>query len=78
MGWVKEDTLLVKDFKFKDFKEALKFVNEVSRIAQKLGHHPNILIHDYNKVRITTTTHSENRVTEKDKKLAKEIDKLKI
>jgi len=74
--WIEEDLLLVKDFKFKNFKESLEFVKKVAKVAEKLGHHPNILLHDYNKVRIITTTHSENKITSKDRKLAKEIDKI--
>ncbi len=76
MKWIEEDMLLVRDFNFKDFKSALEFVNKVAKLAQKAGHHPNILIHNYNKVRITLTTHSENKITEKDRSLAREIDKL--
>ena len=76
MKWIEEDMLLVRDFNFKDFKSALEFVNKVANLAQKVGHHPNILIHNYNKVRITLTTHSENKITEKDRSLAREIDKL--
>jgi 4a-hydroxytetrahydrobiopterin dehydratase len=78
MVWKEEGILLVKDFEFKDFSKAVDFVNKIAKVAEKADHHPNILIHSYNKVRITLTTHSENKITEKDRKLAKEIDKIKM
>lgn len=44
-------------FKFKDFKEAMDFVNKVARIAEEEGHHPDITV-SYNKVQIELTTHA--------------------
>ncbi|MBS3084449.1 4a-hydroxytetrahydrobiopterin dehydratase [Candidatus Pacearchaeota archaeon] len=76
MVWKEEDMLLVKEFKFKDFLGAIEFVNKVAKLAERINHHPNILIHSYNLVRITLTTHSENKITKKDYEMAKEIDKL--
>lgn len=68
---------LVKDFSFKSFQEAMKFVNQVAKIAEDLNHHPDILIHDYNQVKITTTTHDQgNKITQKDKNLVKKIEAL--
>ena len=68
---------LAKSFEFSDFREAFAFCTKVAFIAEKLNHHPSISI-DYNKVRISTTTHdSGNIITEKDRKLTAEIDKLK-
>ena len=46
-----------KQFKFKDFKEAMSFVNKVAEIAENEGHHPDIKI-SYNKVEIELTTHA--------------------
>jgi len=73
-GW-KYRGLLIKEFEFNDFEAALSFVNKVGEIAQSKNHHPNILIHDYKKVRIETSTHSENGITEKDLDLVKAINK---
>ena len=75
MKWIKEANMLVKDFEFKDFKDAVNFVNRVAKISEKARHHPNILLHSYNKVRITLSTHSEGKVTKKDEELSREIDK---
>lgn len=67
---------LTKTFEFSDFKASMSFVNQIAEIAEKNNHHPNIAI-NFNKVEITTTTHSEgNRVTDKDEKLALEIEAL--
>lgn len=46
-----------KEFKFKDFKESMVFVNKVARIAEEEGHHPDITV-SYNKVQIELTTHA--------------------
>ena len=77
-GWDFGDSgkSIIKNFKFKDFKEAIEFVNKVSEIAEKEEHHPNIKIYDYNNVEIELTTHASNGLTEKDFKVAEEIDLL--
>ena len=76
MNWEKEDKLLVKEFEFSNFKEAVDFVNNIVPLAEKANHHPDILIHAYKKVRVSLTTHDADQVTEKDYALAKEIDKI--
>ena len=75
--WEKKAPKLVKEFKFKDFKQAMEFVNKVAEIAEQLKHHPDIHIH-YNRVVIETWTHSENDITQKDYKLAEEIDRIRV
>lgn len=61
---------------FKDFSEAFAFVTRVALLAEKHDHHP-YWTNVYNKVEVTLNTHSAgNIVTEKDRKLAAEIDKL--
>ena len=61
----------------KDFSEALSFVNKVGTFAEEMGHHPDILMHSWNKVKITVSTHSEDGVTEKDFQLAEKIESIK-
>lgn len=63
-----------KTFELKDFKEALAFVNTVGELAEAANHHPTITMHDYKKVTISLTTHSEGKVTEKDHELSKQIE----
>ena len=74
--WKLKDGKLNKEFKFENFLQAVEFVNKLAKIAEKLNHHPDICIYDYNKMNISIFTHSEGKVTEKDYKLAEEIDML--
>lgn len=61
---------------FKNFAEALAFVNTVGVIAEKENHHPNISIFNWNKVKITLSTHSIGGLSENDFILAAKIDEL--
>ncbi|MBP9771592.1 MAG: 4a-hydroxytetrahydrobiopterin dehydratase [Candidatus Pacebacteria bacterium] len=74
-GWILEGKSLVRAFEFKDFAEALVFVNKVGTEAEKVEHHPDITI-AYNKVTLTLSTHSEGGLTEKDFDLAKAINRI--
>lgn len=69
---------LNKKFEFKDFSEALKFVNKVAGVAEKYGHHPDIHLILYNKLVITIYTHSVKGLTNWDFELAELIDKIKL
>ena len=72
--WRQEDESLVRDYEFKDFAEAMAFVNRVADAAEEANHHPDILVHGWNKVRLTLTTHDSGGLTEKDHALARRID----
>jgi 4a-hydroxytetrahydrobiopterin dehydratase len=72
--WIYSNNQIEKEFSFKDFIEASSFVTSVGLEAEKMDHHPDILIHSWNKVKITVSTHSEGGVTEKDFQLAKKIE----
>jgi 4a-hydroxytetrahydrobiopterin dehydratase len=65
---------LVKTFQFKDFEEALKFINSVGQIAESMNHHPKI-INLYNTVTLELWTHDQNAITDLDFQLADEIDR---
>lgn len=73
-GWKYEKGTIVKDFERANFGDALQFVNAVGELAEKLDHHPDILLHNYKFAQITLTTHSEKGITEKDIALAKLIE----
>ena len=77
-GWREEDGQLVRDLEFKDFAAALAYVNDVAEKAEEENHHPDILIHGWNKVRLTLSTHSEGKVTQADHDLAAGIDGLGV
>ena len=64
-----------KQFTFKDFKEALEFVNKVGALAEEASHHPDIEL-GWGRVKVTLVTHSEGKVTAKDHDLAQKIDEL--
>lgn len=62
-----------KKFQFKNFTQALGFIVKVGVVSEKMNHHPE-LFNVYNKVNIRLTTHDAGGVTDKDIKLASEID----
>lgn len=62
--------------KCKDFKHAMAILNSFADIAEKLQHHPDLGIRNYNEVFVATTTHDVGKVTEKDYELAREINDL--
>jgi 4a-hydroxytetrahydrobiopterin dehydratase len=74
--WRLERGEIIRDLKFDNFARALEFVNRVGALAESLDHHPDILIHGWNKVRLSLMTHSANGLTEKDFELAARIDSL--
>ena len=73
-GWSQEEKQITKEFQFKDFVEALSFVNKLGAEAEKMNHHPDIFIHSWNKVKITISTHSEGGITKKDFQLVEKIE----
>lgn len=73
-SWTFENESISKQFQFKDFIEALSFVNAVGLEAEKMDHHPDILMFAWNKVKITISTHDAGGVTEKDFSLAQKIE----
>jgi len=75
-AWRREGTAIARELQLADFKEALAFVDKVGELAERANHHPDILIHSYNRVRLTLSTHSAGGVTEADLNLAAEIDRL--
>ena len=74
-GWKFKEEKIKKKFEFANFAEALVFVNEVGEIAERLDHHPDIKF-GWGYVKIKTTTHDRDGVTDFDIELAKQIDAL--
>lgn len=74
-AWRKgEDRSIERDFSFADFAAAIVFVNRVAELAEAANHHPDILVHGWNKVRLTLSTHSQGGLTEADFTVAGQID----
>ena len=74
--WRREGDAIVRDFEVGDFAAAMAFVNAVAGLAEAANHHPDILIHGWNKVRLTLSTHSADGLTQSDLDLARGIDGL--
>lgn len=70
-----ESSKIVKEFKFGDFVQAMKFVNQIAEIAENEGHHPDISIR-YNKVEITLWTHFVKGLSENDFIVAAKIENI--
>ena len=74
--WRLADGALVRDLKLEDFAAVIALVNRVAEAAEAANHHPDLLIHGWNGLRVTLSTHSEGGVTEADLALAATIDGL--
>ena len=72
-GWQLKGVQISRQYTFKDFVEAMAFVNRVAELAEAADHHPDITIH-YKRVVLTLATHSAGGLTEKDFSLAQRID----
>lgn len=72
--WRREGEAIVRDRRFTDFRAAIAFVERVAEIAEAANHHPDILVHGWNKVRLTLSTHSEGGITAADLALAEQLD----
>ncbi len=66
---------LEKEYKFRNFREALDFTNRVGELAESQGHHPDIYL-SWGKVKLTVWTHKVDGLTESDFILAAKADKL--
>ncbi len=74
--WKREGEHIVRDWTFKDFKEAIAFVNRVADAAEQANHHPDIIVHGWNKVRLSLTNHSAGGLTGVDFEMAERFDSL--
>jgi 4a-hydroxytetrahydrobiopterin dehydratase len=74
--WQREGDEIVRDWKLADFAEAIAFVNRVADAAEEANHHPDILVHGWNKVRLSLTNHSAGGLTDADFEMARRIDQL--
>lgn len=72
-GWQIVNGTLTKTYQLKDFPEAIALVNGAAELAEAQGHHPDIDIR-YNKVTFGLVTHDEGGITEKDVRLARDIE----
>jgi 4a-hydroxytetrahydrobiopterin dehydratase len=72
--WQREGDAIMREWRFADFAAAIAFVERVAEVAESANHHPDILVHGWNKVRLTLSTHSEGGITAADLALARQLD----
>jgi 4a-hydroxytetrahydrobiopterin dehydratase len=72
--WERDGDEIVREWRFADFAAAVTFVNRVAEEAEEADHHPDILLHGWNKVRLSLTNHSAGGLTEKDFVVAARFD----
>ncbi len=72
--WHLEAGKLIRKWTFKDFVEAMGFVNRVAAVAEAAGHHPDIDIR-YNQVILGLISHDAGGITKRDSAMAGRIDK---
>ena len=77
LGWARDDDrdAISKEFKFKNFAEAIGWMTSVAIVADKLNHHPE-WSNAYNRVKVTLTSHDVGKVTSRDVKLANAMEGL--
>ena len=76
LDWERTGNELVKIVRRHDFADALAYVNEVGRMAEKVGHHPDIELR-WNSVTLRLSTHSLGGISDADIALAADIDSLR-
>ena len=71
--WTLQDGKLTRDWTFKDFVQAMEFVNRIAALAESAGHQPDIDIR-YNQVRLGLVSHDAGGITHRDVNMAKQIN----
>lgn len=72
-GWSYKDGAIEREYKMKNFNEALGFIVRIGLFAEQMDHHPE-LFNVYNQVKIRLNTHSANGITDLDFDLAGKIE----
>ncbi len=72
-GWKREGKAIAKTYDRKAFKAAMAFAGAVGELAERADHHPDIFI-QYNKVTLTLWSHDKGGITDRDLRLARQIE----
>jgi 4a-hydroxytetrahydrobiopterin dehydratase len=72
-GWQFKDNAIRKLYRFKEFMDGIRFIGRVAEMAEAADHHPDMHV-NYTRVTFICTTHSDGGVTEKDFRLARQIE----
>ncbi len=76
LAWEREGEQIVRDWRFEDFGAAIAFVDRVAAAAEEANHHPDILLHDWNRVKLSLVNHGAGGLTEVDFEMAARFDGL--
>jgi 4a-hydroxytetrahydrobiopterin dehydratase len=74
-GWERHGDMLVRSWQFPSFRRSLEFVNEIAALAEKLDHHPDIVL-SYRTVRLELSTHADGGLTDHDFRFASEVNAI--
>jgi 4a-hydroxytetrahydrobiopterin dehydratase len=74
-GWAEVEGALEREYRFRDFAEAMAFVNLLAEAAEAANHHPDLAI-SWNRVTVRWWTHAAQAITERDVELARRTDEL--
>ncbi len=74
-AWSRKGETIERSWMFKDFPEALAFINKLGGLAEAANHHPDIY-NSWNRVKLRLTTHDRGGLTDRDFDLARKIDRL--
>lgn len=73
---VNDEKAIEHEFTLKNFKGAIEFITKIAAIAEAEGHHPDLLLHDYKKVKVMLSTHAIGGLSVNDFVMAVKIDAL--
>lgn len=76
--WKRDGSIIIRELVTPDFASAIGLINTIALHAEKLDHHPDILLYGWNKVRVTLSTHDVGALTELDFKLANLIESISL
>ncbi len=77
-GWRLSGNAIEKEFQFRDFSQAVEFINKVADVASEMNHHPDIQLWKLTHVKINITTYCTSRLSKLDLILASRIDDIKL
>jgi 4a-hydroxytetrahydrobiopterin dehydratase len=73
-SWNRDGDEIVRDVKLENFASAIMLVDQLAEVAEAYNHHPDILVHGWNKVKLSLSTHASGGLTELDFDVAKQFD----
>lgn len=76
-GWSYSENCISKEYAFRNFRQAINFINAVADLAETHDHHPDLLLSKYKFVTVIFSTHSAGGVTENDLEMAGLVEAIK-